>query len=40
LWKSENGGVAFKPVFDDQKVASIGAVAINQKNPDEFKQES
>lgn len=34
LWKSTDGGIAFKPIFDDQPVASIGAIAIYQKNPD------
>jgi len=34
LWKSESGGVEWKPVFDKEKVASIGAVAIDQSNPD------
>lgn len=34
VWVSENGGLTWKPVFDDQAVASIGAVAINQSNPD------
>ena len=34
LWKSESGGVAWKPIFDKQDVASIGAVAIQQSNPD------
>ncbi|HLF30365.1 MAG TPA: hypothetical protein VI566_04975 [Xanthomonadales bacterium] len=34
VWISENGGLTWTPVFDDQPVASIGAVAINQKNPD------
>jgi photosystem II stability/assembly factor-like uncharacterized protein len=34
LWKSESGGVDWKPIFDDQAVASIGAVAIQQSNPD------
>ena len=34
LWKSSGGGVSWKPIFDDQKVASIGAIAIYQKNPD------
>ena len=33
LWRSENGGLTWEPVFDDQPAASIGAVAINQKNP-------
>ncbi len=34
VWISDNGGVTWTPVFDDQPVASIGAVAINQSNPD------
>ncbi|WP_093113697.1 VPS10 domain-containing protein [Salinimicrobium catena] len=33
LWKSTSGGVTWKPVFDDQPTASIGAVAIQQSNP-------
>ncbi len=34
LWKSVNGGLDFEPVFDDQPVASIGAIAIEPGNPD------
>jgi photosystem II stability/assembly factor-like uncharacterized protein len=34
VWISENGGLTWEPVFDDQPVASVGAVAINQSNPD------
>jgi photosystem II stability/assembly factor-like uncharacterized protein len=34
LWKSESGGVDWTPIFDDQAVASIGVVAIQQSNPD------
>ena len=34
VWMSENGGLNWEPVFDDQPVASIGAIAINQANPD------
>jgi len=34
LWKSESGGVAWEPIFEKQDVASIGAVAIQQSNPD------
>jgi photosystem II stability/assembly factor-like uncharacterized protein len=34
LWKSANGGLTWKPVFDEEKVAAIGAVAIFQPNPD------
>lgn len=33
LWKSENGGVAWNPIFDNEKTASIGAVAVQQSNP-------
>ena len=34
VWISSNGGLNWRAVFDDQPVASIGAVAINQSNPD------
>ncbi len=34
VWMSDNGGLTWRAVFDDQPVASIGAVAINQDNPD------
>lgn len=34
LWKSTDAGTTFTPIFDDQPVASIGAIAINQSNPD------
>lgn len=34
LWKSESGGISWKPVFDSVNVLSIGAVAICQKNTD------
>ncbi len=33
LWKSQSGGITWKPVFDNQVTASIGAVAIQQSNP-------
>ncbi len=33
VWKSTNGGTTYKPVFDKQSVQSIGAVAIDPKNP-------
>jgi photosystem II stability/assembly factor-like uncharacterized protein len=33
VWKSTNGGTTYKPVFDKQPVQSIGAVAIDPKNP-------
>jgi len=33
VWKSINGGTTFKPVFDNQPVQSMGAVAIDPGNP-------
>ncbi|MEP6786818.1 MAG: sialidase [Acidobacteriota bacterium] len=33
VWKSSNGGTTYKPVFDKQPVQSIGAVAIDPKDP-------
>lgn len=33
LWKSESGGVDWFPIFDKEKVASIGSISIYQKNP-------
>lgn len=33
VWKSENGGTTFRPVFDRNPVQSIGAVAIDPSNP-------
>ncbi|HKI05415.1 MAG TPA: hypothetical protein VKK31_25770 [Thermoanaerobaculia bacterium] len=34
VWKSVNGGLTWDPIFDDQPVASIGAVSVFQANPD------
>ncbi len=34
VWKSEDGGVTFRPVFDEQDVHSIGDIAIAPSNPD------
>ena len=34
VWKSTNGALTFSPMFDDQPVHAIGAVAIYQANPD------
>src|SRR5579859_5216238 len=33
VWKSVNGGTTFKPVFDEQPVQSIGAIAIDPSAP-------
>ncbi|HJT82791.1 MAG TPA: hypothetical protein VJ719_16460, partial [Chthoniobacterales bacterium] len=32
VWKSEDGGTSFRPVFDEQPVQSIGAVTLDPKN--------
>ena len=34
LWKTENGGVNFKPLFDKEEVSSIGALDIDPSNED------
>lgn len=34
LWRSTDRGTSWKPVFDKQKVMSIGSIAIDQHNPD------
>ena len=33
LWKSVNGGMSFKSVFEGQKACSVGDIAVYQKNP-------
>ncbi|MFK7755786.1 MAG: hypothetical protein AB8B53_02515 [Flavobacteriales bacterium] len=35
VWKSVSGGITWKPIFDDNPVLGIGALAINQNNTDE-----
>ncbi|RNC84481.1 MAG: hypothetical protein ED557_05740 [Balneola sp.] len=34
IWKSESGGIAWEPIFDEYAAASIGAIDIHQKSPD------
>lgn len=34
LWRSEDGGIQWSPVFDDQPVLGIGSVAVSPVNPD------
>ncbi len=36
VWKSESGGITWTPIFDDQNIQSIGAIAINQSNPSDI----
>ncbi|HEX3150433.1 MAG TPA: hypothetical protein VHR66_20310 [Gemmataceae bacterium] len=33
VWKSEDGGVHFKPIFDDQLDSSIGSIAVAPSDP-------
>ena len=33
VWKSTDGGIQWKPIFDEQSTLSIGAIKINQRNP-------
>ena len=34
VWRSRDGGLTWQPVFDDQPVLGIGAVAVSASNPD------
>jgi len=34
VWKTEDGGVTFHPIFDEQPVASIGDIALAPSNPE------
>ena len=33
VWKTSNGGITWKPIFDSQPIASIGALAVAPSNP-------
>jgi photosystem II stability/assembly factor-like uncharacterized protein len=33
VWKSEDGGIRWKPIFDDQPISSIGSIAVSPSNP-------
>jgi len=34
VWRSDNAGRTWQPIFDDQSIASIGAIAVAPSNPD------
>lgn len=34
VWRSVDGGIVWSPIFDDQSVLGIGAVAVSQTTPD------
>ncbi|MHB2032558.1 MAG: VPS10 domain-containing protein [Gemmatimonadaceae bacterium] len=34
IWKTENGGVDWRPVFDHENVQAIGALAVSESDPD------
>ena len=34
VWKTENAGETWVPIFDSQPIASIGAIAVSASNPD------
>ena len=34
LWKTDNNGITWKPIFDDQPTQAIGDVAVSQSNPE------
>jgi photosystem II stability/assembly factor-like uncharacterized protein len=36
VWESTDGGIDWKPIFDDQPALAIGAIKINQQNPNEI----
>src|SRR5215510_8726639 len=33
VWKSTDGGLSWKPIFDDQPTASIGSIAVAASDP-------
>ena len=33
VWKTENSGAKWEPIFDDQPILNIGSVAVQQSNP-------
>ena len=39
VWKSDDGGTRFRPVFDEQPAQSIGAIALDPKNSNRMSME-
>src|SRR5258706_16060492 len=33
VWKTENGGTTWAPIFDEQSLLNVGSVTIQQSNP-------
>src|SRR5205823_10596788 len=33
VWKSTDGGIHWKPIFDDQPIATIGSIAVASSDP-------
>src|SRR5437867_2995972 len=33
VWKSTDGGINWRPIFDDQLVSSVGSIAVSASNP-------
>ncbi|MGH7731563.1 MAG: WD40/YVTN/BNR-like repeat-containing protein, partial [Candidatus Eiseniibacteriota bacterium] len=33
VWKTADGGITWKPIFDEQRIASIGSIAVAPSNP-------
>src|ERR1044071_2108009 len=33
VWKSSDGGLTWKPIFDDQPTSSIGSIAVSASDP-------
>jgi photosystem II stability/assembly factor-like uncharacterized protein len=36
VWRSEDGGTSWNPIFDEQSSLAIGSIRVNQKNPSEI----
>ena len=34
VWKSVNNGISWEPIFDNENIISVGAIAVDQKNND------